>query len=53
MTNKQVVTSLGNAVCPKHPRWQKKRKPTSTCQNCWFIWIMRLLANDATELRFD
>lgn len=25
--------------CPKHPRYAFKRKPSSTCEACWLIWL--------------
>jgi len=29
--------------CPKHPRYQAKRKPTSGCRTCRAIYKQRLL----------
>lgn len=28
--------------CAKHPRYKVKRKPTSTCERCWILWVMNL-----------
>ena len=25
--------------CDKHKKYQAKKKPTSTCEKCWRIWI--------------
>jgi hypothetical protein len=45
VTPSEVVESIANGgLCPKHPRYQKKRAPRSLCQNCWFLWFMRGLA---------
>ena len=44
-----AVTAGGR--CPQHPRYQKKRKPTGTCENCWFLWFLTNLANGTLELK--
>lgn len=36
-----VLKMLAGGTCPDHPRYAKKRKPTSTCENCWFLWFLR------------
>jgi hypothetical protein len=50
MTSQEVVETLAGGGCPKHPRWKKKRKPTSTCESCWFIWVMKMLAEKRFEI---
>ena len=51
MKSEDVLRIIADGKCPVHPRWQKKRKPTSGCQNCWFIWIMKLLV-DGADINF-
>lgn len=31
--------SLASGVCPKHKRYQVKRKPTGGCEDCWWLWL--------------
>lgn len=38
--------------CPTHPRYARKRKPTSTCQNCWFLYFLVGLISTDDSLQF-
>jgi hypothetical protein len=28
-------------MCKKHPYYQVKRKPTSQCEQCWIMWLLK------------
>jgi hypothetical protein len=50
MINKDILKIVAGGKCPKHPRWQKKARPKSLCQNCWFLWFLKHLADGTLDL---
>ncbi len=47
-------------ICRSHPRYRAKRKPRTSCETCWLLWIAydpdcfrRVVAFNLIEAFFD
>jgi hypothetical protein len=36
---KLIVKAIDGVMCLNHKRYKAKRKPRSTCEACWRIWL--------------
>lgn len=39
--------------CTRHPRYEAKRKPTSTCDVCWRVWLQKVDREDWRKAQRD